>query len=121
MLVAREYISENIMRCTPDGDIRTHDADKELRKVLEAGISEGYKYYVVDMSKVMRISDHGLGTILSLYSKVKHDGGEMAFVDLRKGVQSFVEFAGLTKVLPIYASDLEALAFLQTHLGQAED
>jgi anti-sigma B factor antagonist len=55
----------------------------ELRPVIEQVITERRPRVVVDLSTLRLIDSSGVGAIVSLYKRVRAEGGDVSFVGVR--------------------------------------
>lgn len=52
----------------------------ELRPVLDAIVKEGSRSVTVDLSNLRLIDSSGVGAMVSLYKRIRANGGEVRFV-----------------------------------------
>ncbi len=75
-----------------------------------ARLDAGDTRIVVDLSALEYISSAGLRSILAAAKKLKAVGGDLAFCGLTGIVAEVFTVSGFAKLLPVYATRVEALA-----------
>lgn len=73
-------------------------------------LAAGEKRLVVDLAGLGYISSAGLRSILSVAKKLKAQGGDLAFCALSGIVAEVFAVSGFVKLLPVFATQEEALA-----------
>ena len=62
---------------------------------------------ILDLGGVSFIDSSGLGFILGRYKKIKSQKGKMYIVRARPSVGRILELSGITKLIPVYATENE--------------
>jgi len=83
--------------------------ESELLKLIE----QGTKKLVCDLTKTEYIASSGLRVILIVEKAIKKINGNMALFGLNSFVQDVFATSGFDKLIPIYATEKEALASFQ--------
>jgi anti-sigma B factor antagonist len=75
------------MKCNrTDNDTETRldlEGAPEIRPVFDKVVSDGRRRVTVDINKVTMIDSSGIGAIVSLFKRVKADGGQVLVVGAR--------------------------------------
>lgn len=72
--------------------------------------AEPAAHLIVDMSGVTFLDSAGVGALVQIFVHQRNEGKTFALAGLTKQGSAVMQVAGLTKLLPIYASVEEALA-----------
>ncbi len=78
----------------------TPDVDKSLAKLFDGGVLQ----LVFDLSGLEYVSSSGLRVILSAAKRIKQTHGKLALASPSQQVQQVFDVAGLSTILPIFAS-----------------
>ena len=79
-----------------------------LRKLVFELLSEGHKRILFDLGGVSDIDSSGLGLLVSTYTSVRSQGGELKLLNLTKSVRDLMQITRLYTVFDIL--DDEAVA-----------
>ena len=70
----------------------------DIRPVLDALVNDGVRHVTVDIEKVSLIDSSGVGAIVSLFKRLKAEGGEMVLVGARDQPLAVLKLLRLDKV-----------------------
>ena len=93
---------------TADGRLDTTTASGFESRCLEM-ISAGDKNIVIDLQGIEYISSAGLRSILSVGKKVRADGGNLVFCNLKGMVREVFEISGFSSIFTIHDTREKAL------------
>ena len=85
-----------------------------FRHAIRDLVDEGYRYLVMDMSKVDFVDSSGLSVLVSASKAARPDGGEVVLAGLTPSVQALVELTRLHHLFEIFPDERAALAFLRS-------
>jgi len=71
----------------------------ELRPTLDALVAEGKRRVIVDLSALRLIDSSGVGAIVSLFKRVRANGGQVSVVGLRDQPLAIFRLLRLDRVL----------------------
>ncbi|GGA22682.1 anti-sigma F factor antagonist [Paenibacillus physcomitrellae] len=98
------------------GELDHHAADG-VRLQLDEEIARGRcRHLVLSLESLQFMDSSGLGVILGRYKLIKQKGGQMAVCHVNTPVYRLFEMSGLFKIMPIYATEEEALTELEVAL-----
>ncbi len=103
--------TEKALIITADGRLDTTTAADFESKCMEI-ISSGDKNIVIDLKGIEYISSAGLRSILSVGKKVRSDGGNLVFCNLRGMVREVFEISGFSSIFTIHDTREQALEAL---------
>ncbi len=84
----------------------------DFEDALSALMSEGNKFFLVNLSGLDYISSAGLRSILSTAKKLKADAGDMAFAGLKGAVEEVFKISGFNSIFKIFDMEATALSSL---------
>ena len=91
------------------GEIDVYTAPK-LREQLVDLVNAGQYHLVVDMEDVEFLDSTGLGVLVGGLKRVRSHDGTLRLVCAQEKILKVFRITGLTKVFPIHATLVEALA-----------
>ena len=86
-----------------EGDGQTRDRIKDL-------LADGQKKILLNLGEVNYIDSAGLGALISSYTTVKRQGGQLKLENLTKRIQDLLAITKLITVFETYDNEAEALA-----------
>ncbi len=92
----------------PDNYINDIEGDK-LDYMCDYLLKKGIKKFVIDFSGTELINSIGISILIGIIEKVKRHKGVVLFSGLRKVNQNIFNIVGLTKYVPIYRTEREAV------------
>jgi anti-sigma B factor antagonist len=72
----------------------------ELRPTLDAIVAEGKKHITVELSNLRLIDSSGVGVLVSLFKRVRANGGDVRLVGLRDQPLAIFKLLRLDRVFP---------------------
>ena len=72
----------------------------ELRPTLDSIVAEGRKKITVELSSLRLINSSGVGVLVSLFKRVRANGGEVRLVGLRDQPLAIFKLLRLDRVFP---------------------
>lgn len=73
----------------------------ELRSVIDELVSESRKSVTLDLSDLRLIDSSGVGVIVSLFKRVRANGGQVRIVGLRDQPRAIFRLLRLDRVFPV--------------------
>jgi len=95
-----------VVEVTGDLDLAAAPA---LRQEVLALLQEGHRAIVVDLSPTDFLDSVGLGTLVSIWKRVRVHGGSFALVCPEPRLQRIFRVVDLDRILPLHATVDEAL------------
>jgi anti-sigma B factor antagonist len=93
---------------TPDMDLDAGNAE-EFKKNA-AALIEGYTKVAMDLNGIGFMDSAGLGAILSVFKKVRANGGQFKLFGLSPEVSALFDLVRMQRLLDIYPDQESALA-----------
>lgn len=92
------------------GELDISNAD-ELNEVLVGEIRKLKKgeHFIVVLDGLSFMDSTGIGVLLTIMKELNEIGGKLLAVCTNKGIKKIIDIAGLTLIMPVYASVEEAV------------
>lgn len=72
-------------------------------------VNEGKKHFVIDMSGVHYMNSTGIGILISTYTTLKKNGGDLKLAAMDDKIEGILSIIKLNQVLPEYPTVDEAI------------
>jgi anti-sigma B factor antagonist len=92
-----------------NGRIELGEGSAAVRDVVRDLLGKGRKKILLNLADVDYIDSAGLGALVSSFTSVRNDGGELKLVHLTKKVQDLLQMTRLYTVFDIYDDEEAAL------------
>jgi len=93
-----------------DGKITIGEGSVALRTAIRRLLEEGKKKILLNLARVGYIDSSGIGELVSSYTAINKDGGELKLLNLTQKLQDLLTITKLLTVFDVYESEAEALA-----------
>jgi anti-sigma B factor antagonist len=93
-----------------DGKITIGEGSVALRTAIRRLLEEGKKNILLNLAKVGYIDSSGIGELVSSYTAINKEGGELKLLNLTQKLQDLLTITKLLTVFDVYESGEEALA-----------
>src|SRR3954464_10361626 len=93
-----------------DGKITIGEGSVALRTSIRRLLEEGKKKILLNLARVSYIDSSGIGELVSSYTAINKDGGELKLLNLTQKLQDLLTITKLLTVFDVYESEAEALA-----------
>ena len=102
------------------GRIELGEGSAAIREVVRDLLARGRKKIVLDLADVDYIDSAGLGALVSAFTSVRNEGGDLKLVYLTKKVQDLLQMTKLYTVFEIFDDETAAIkSFHQTAASTA--
>jgi anti-sigma B factor antagonist len=91
------------------GRIELGEGSSAVREIVRDLLAKGRKQILFNLADVQYIDSAGLGVLVSSFTSVRNDGGELKLVYLTKKVQDLLQMTRLYTVFEIYDDEETAL------------
>ncbi|MGH3329122.1 MAG: STAS domain-containing protein [Streptomycetales bacterium] len=102
-----EHSGHQVVTLAGEVDIAT---SPRLRQRLDRLGDAGHHHLVLDFSEVTLCDSTGLGVVVTTLKRVIGEGGSLKLAGLRPNVAKVFDVAGMTDMIPTFASVADALA-----------
>ncbi|HEY0307527.1 MAG TPA: STAS domain-containing protein [Acidobacteriaceae bacterium] len=92
------------------GRITLGEGSVQLRDAVRDLISKGQKKIVLNLADISYMDSSGMGELVTAYTSVKNQGGELKLVNLTKKIEDLMQITKLVTVFDIYDDEAKAIA-----------
>ena len=93
-----------------DGKVTIGEGSVALRTAIRRLLEENKKKILLNLGKVGYIDSSGIGELVSSYTAINKEGGELKLLNLTQKLQDLLTITKLLTVFDVYESEEEALA-----------
>jgi anti-sigma B factor antagonist len=93
-----------------DGKITIGEGSIALRTAIRRLLEEGKKKILLNLAKVGYIDSSGIGELVSSYTSIEKEGGQLKLLNLTQKLQDLLAITKLLTVFDVYESEEEALS-----------
>jgi len=97
-----------ILDCS--GKITLGEGTMAIRNAVREVLKNGGKKIVLNLSEVNYIDSSGIGELVSTYTTVTNQGGQLKLLNLTKKIQELLQITKLLTVFSVYESEQKAIA-----------
>ena len=91
------------------GQLRLGEGTGKLRDAVQELLREGYNKIVVNLSGVNHIDSSGIGELMSNYTTLRNQGGELKLMNLQKNVRNLLQVTRLYTIFDVHDDQASAL------------
>ncbi|MFQ5738957.1 MAG: STAS domain-containing protein [Acidobacteriota bacterium] len=95
---------------TIDGKITIGEGSAEVRKTVRELLQAGKKNILLDLGNVSYVDSSGIGELVSSFTTVTNQGGQLKLLNLTKKLQELLAITKLLTVFDCYEDEKDALA-----------
>jgi len=95
------------------GRLTLSDSRTRLRDLIHVFISNGHRYFLLNLAGVDFIDSDGMGELVRSYSIIRQSGGEMRLVNLNQRVQDLLHITRVNTIFEIHSEEQSALQAFQ--------
>ena len=103
----RQVDGVNIVDCS--GRITLGEGSIVLRDIVKEMLSKGQKKILLNLGDVNYIDSSGIGELVSAYTTVKNQGGELKLLNLTKKVHDLLQITKLYTVFDVKDDETSAI------------
>jgi anti-sigma B factor antagonist len=92
------------------GRITLGEGSVQLRDTVKDLVSKGQKKIVLNLGDVNYMDSSGVGELVTAYTTVKNQGGELKLVNLTKKIEDLMAITKLVTVFDIHDDEAKAVA-----------
>ena len=106
----KERVVDGVSVLDLSGKIVLGEGDGQVRDRIKDLLADGQKKILLNLGEVNYIDSAGLGAMISSYTTVKRQGGQLKLVSLTKRIQDLLAITKLITVFETYDNEAEALS-----------
>jgi anti-sigma B factor antagonist len=92
------------------GRITLGEGCAQLRELIRDQLSKGNKKILINLADVSYIDSSGIGELVSAYTAVTNQGGQLKLLKLTKKVHDLLQITKLYTVFDVHDDEAEAVA-----------
>jgi anti-sigma B factor antagonist len=91
------------------GRITLGEASSTFRDTIRELVSKGEKKLLLNLAEVSYIDSSGIGELVSAYTTVTNQGGQLKLLNLTKRIQDLLQITKLYTVFEVFDNEAEAV------------
>ena len=101
------------------GELRLGEGTDAVRSIIRQLVDQGYRHLLLNLRDVRHIDSAGIGELMSCYTTVSNQGGQLKLMNLSKNVQNLLQITRLYTIFEVVDDEPTAIASFQEHARQA--
>ena len=95
------------------GQLRLGEGTGKLRDAIHQLVREGYRKILLNLQGVIHIDSSGIGELVSNYTSLRNQGGELKLMNMNKNVRNLLQVTRLYTIFDVHDDQASALAAFQ--------
>ena len=95
------------------GQLRLGEGTGKLRDVIQQLVRDGYRKILLNLGSVIHIDSSGIGELMSCYTSLRNQGGEIKLMNLNKNVHNLLQITKLYTIFEIEDDEATAIKSFQ--------
>jgi len=95
------------------GELRLGEGTDVVRHVVHDLLGQGYKNILLNLRDVRHIDSAGVGELMSCYTSVRNQGGQLKLMNLSKNVHNLLQITKLYTIFEVEDDEHTAVASFQ--------
>jgi anti-sigma B factor antagonist len=92
------------------GQIKLGEGSSVLRDTVKDLLAKGHRKILVNLAEVTYIDSSGIGELISAFTSVRNQGGELKLLHLTKKIHDLLQITKLYTVFDVKDDEAQALA-----------
>ena len=110
----KERVVEGVSVLDLSGKIVLGEGDRQVKERIKDLLADGQRRILLNLGDVNYLDSAGLGALISSYTTVKRESGQLKLMNLTKRIQDLLAITKLITVFETYDNEKEALASFKT-------
>jgi anti-sigma B factor antagonist len=106
--ITRQVDSVNVVDLS--GRITLGEGCSQLRELIRDLLAKGHKKILLNLGEVTYIDSSGIGELVSGFTAVSNQGGQLKLLNLTKKVQDLLQITKLLTVFDVHDDEAKAIA-----------
>ena len=90
--------TDDVLVLSVRGKINTERRANTLRQTIDDVVAQGHRRLVIDVTRVRRLDQPGLDTLLHCLRRVRRAGGDLKLVGVTRPISALIAISGLLRV-----------------------
>lgn len=99
------------------GRITLGEGCSQLRELIRDLLSKGHKQMLLNLADVTYIDSSGIGELVSGFTAVSNQGGQLKLLNLTKKVHDLLQITKLLTVFDVHEDEAKAIASFEKAAG----
>ncbi len=108
-LAISERLNGDVTALDLAGNLTLGEGTALLRREVRRLVDEGQRKVLLNFASVRFLDSAGMGELISGYTALKREGGQLKLVNLRPNVMELLVLTKLVTVFDVYDSELRAI------------
>jgi anti-sigma B factor antagonist len=113
--IIRQVDSVTVMDIS--GRITLGEGCSQLREMIRGEVSKGNKKVLLNLADVTYIDSSGIGELVSAYTAVSNQGGQLKLLNLTKKVHDLLQITKLYTVFDVHDDEAKAISSFEKAAG----
>jgi anti-sigma B factor antagonist len=92
------------------GELRLGEGTDTVRNVVRQLLDQGYRNILLNLRDVRHIDSAGVGELMSCYTSVRNQGGQLKLMNLSKNVHNLLQITKLYTIFEVEDDEPTAIA-----------
>jgi anti-sigma B factor antagonist len=92
------------------GELRLGEGTDVVRDLIRDQLQQGYKNILLNLRDVRHIDSAGVGELMSCYTSVRNQGGQLKLMNLSKNVRNLLQITKLYTIFEVVDDEDTAVA-----------
>ena len=101
---------DEVMIVDLSGDLKLGEGSSALRNTVQDLLGKGEKKILLNLGKISHIDSSGIGELISAFTSVHNQGGELKLLRLTQKVHDVLQIMKLYTVFQVMDDEAEAIA-----------
>ena len=101
---------DSVMVVDVSGRITLGEGCSQLRELIRDQLGKGNKQVLINLADVTYIDSSGIGELVSAYTAVSNQGGQLKLLNLTKKVHDLLQITKLYTVFDIHNDEAKAIS-----------
>jgi anti-sigma B factor antagonist len=101
---------KNVLIVDTIGELRLGEGTDVVRDLIRDQLQQGYKNILLNLRDVRHIDSAGVGELMSCYTSVRNQGGQLKLMNLSKNVRNLLQITKLYTIFEVVDDEETAVA-----------
>ena len=107
---ASTRLVSNVVIVDTIGELRLGEGTDTMRRVVREVLQDGYRSILLNLRDVRHIDSAGVGELMSCYTSVRNQGGQLKLMNLSKNVHNLLQITKLYTIFEVVDDEAQAVA-----------
>ena len=103
----------NVLIVDTIGELRLGEGTDVVRNIVRDMLGQGYKHILLNLRDVRHIDSAGVGELMSCYTSVRNQGGQLKLMNLNKHVHNLLQITKLYTIFEVVEDEDSAVSSFQ--------